>query len=113
LHCHVSTLAPGAGYAPHIDAHDAVIVVLEGEVQALGERARPFDLIFCAAGEPHGMHNPGPATARYVVFEFHGGTNAFVEDSEEIGVAWPGADRPRRPGGLRRLWSFARRAVST
>ena len=29
-------------------------------------------MIFYAAGEPHGMSNPGRVTAKYVVFEFHG-----------------------------------------
>jgi hypothetical protein len=28
-------------------------------------------VILYAAGEPHGMHNPGRTTAKYVVFEFH------------------------------------------
>ena len=29
------------------------------------------DVAFCAAGEPHGMENPGPGEATYLVFEFH------------------------------------------
>jgi quercetin dioxygenase-like cupin family protein len=72
LHCHTSTLAPGAGYDPHIDSHDVVIIVLEGEVETLGERMKPHSVIFYAAGEPHGMFNPDQATAKYLVFEFHG-----------------------------------------
>lgn len=72
LHCHVSTLAPGAGYDAHIDAHDVAIIVLEGQVETLGAHAGPHSVIFYPAGEPHGMLNPGDATARYVVFEFHG-----------------------------------------
>jgi radical SAM protein with 4Fe4S-binding SPASM domain len=73
LHCHVTTLAPQAGYAPHKDPYDVVIVILEGEVETLGQRVGPHSVIFYAAGEPHGMRNPSPVlTARYVVFEFHG-----------------------------------------
>ena len=72
LHCHSSTLTPDAGYEPHIDAYDVAIIVLEGEVETLGERVGPHGVIFCRAGEPHGMRNPGDVTARYLVFEFHG-----------------------------------------
>ena len=70
--CPFSTLTPGAGYPPHSDAHDVAIIVLEGEVETLGERAGPHNVVFYAAGEPHGMYNPGTATTRYLVFEFDG-----------------------------------------
>ncbi len=72
LHCHTSILAPSAGYEPHVDAYDVAIIVLEGEVETLGERAGPHSVIFYPAGEPHGMDNPGKTAAKYVVFEFHG-----------------------------------------
>src|SRR6185437_3267421 len=55
LHSHASMLMPGAGYSPHVDAHDVAIVVLEGEVDTLGERVGPCGVIFCPAGELHGM----------------------------------------------------------
>lgn len=73
LHSHASLLEPGAGYAPHADAYDVAIVVLEGEVETLGQRVGPGGTIFHAAGQMHGIHNPGEVPARYVVFEFHGG----------------------------------------
>ena len=72
LHSHVTTLQPGAGYAPHVDAHDVAIVMLEGTVETLGERVGPDSVIFYAAGEPHGMQNVGDIPAVYLVFEFHG-----------------------------------------
>jgi quercetin dioxygenase-like cupin family protein len=72
LRCHVSTLTPGAGYEPHIDAHDVALVVFDGEIETLGQRVRPHGVVFCPAGELHGMRNPGNVTARYLVFEFHG-----------------------------------------
>jgi ectoine hydroxylase-related dioxygenase (phytanoyl-CoA dioxygenase family)/quercetin dioxygenase-like cupin family protein len=77
LHCHTSTLTPGSGYEPHIDAYDVAIVVLEGQVETLGERVGPHGVIFYPAGEPHGMRNPGETFARYVVFEFHGSQRAL------------------------------------
>jgi quercetin dioxygenase-like cupin family protein len=72
VHCHVSALSPGAGYGAHIDPYAVAIIVLEGEVKTLGQRAVPHNLIFYAPGEPHSMFNPGNKIARYVVFEFHG-----------------------------------------
>jgi len=72
LHAHVTSLAPGAGYEPHIDQHDGAIVVLRGEVETFGRRLKPHGLIYFAAGEPHGMRNPGKGPAYYLVFEFHG-----------------------------------------
>ena len=72
LHAHLSFLASGAGYEPHVDEHDGAIVLLAGEVETLGHRVRPHGIIHFASGEPHGMRNPGPHPARYLVFEFHG-----------------------------------------
>ncbi len=72
LHGHSSTLTPGQGYEPHVDAHDVAIITFEGEVESLGERLGPNAVIFYPAGEAHGMRNPGEVTARYLVFEFHG-----------------------------------------
>lgn len=71
LHCHTSTLSPGAGYDPHADPYDVAILILEGEVETLGERFGPFTVLFHAAGDAHGIRNPGDVPARYVVFEFH------------------------------------------
>ena len=71
LHCHTSTLTPGAGYDSHIDDYDVAIIVLEGEVETLGQHVGPHSVIFYRAGEPHGMRNPGKLIAKYVVFEFH------------------------------------------
>ncbi len=68
--CHTSTLTPGAGYDPHIDAYD-VALVIEGEVETLGEHLGPYSVMFYPGGEPHGMYNHGNVIAKYVVFEFH------------------------------------------
>lgn len=71
LHVHSTVLHPGCGYAPHADAHDVAIVTLAGEVATLERRVPAHAVIFYAAGEPHGMANPGGSPAVYLVFEFH------------------------------------------
>ncbi len=71
LHSHVSILAPGAGYLPHRDDYDVAIVLLEGQVETLGHRVRPHDVVFYSRQDLHGIHNPGAVPARYLVFEFH------------------------------------------
>jgi hypothetical protein len=71
LHCHTSTMAPGAGYEPHVDSYDVAIIILDGELESVGQTLTPLGVFFYAAGEPHGARNPGAGVARYVVFEFH------------------------------------------
>jgi mannose-6-phosphate isomerase-like protein (cupin superfamily) len=82
LHAHVTTLEPGAGYEAHRDGHDVAIVTLEGTVETLGRRVEPFSVVYCSAGELHGMQNVGPEAARYLVFEFHGPGAASMEPAE-------------------------------
>jgi uncharacterized cupin superfamily protein len=77
VHCHISILLPGAGYEPHSDNYDVSILVLEGELETLGQRAKPYDVVFYVAGEPHGIYNRGTTTARYIVFEFHAHNKTF------------------------------------
>jgi quercetin dioxygenase-like cupin family protein len=93
LHCHGTTLASGAGYAPHIDDHDVAIVVLAGRVEAIGERIEENGVLFVPAGAPHGMRNPGSVPARYLVFEFHGRSPHAVDavgcEHFEPGTGWP------------------------
>jgi len=71
LHCHATCLAPGAGYAPHVDAYDVAILLLEGKVRTLGQNIKAPGVIFYEAGKPHGMSNAADCAARYLVFEFH------------------------------------------
>ncbi len=75
VHCHVTRLVPGGGYELHTDAHDVAIVLLEGRTETLGERITAPCVVFCASGEPHGIRNVGDNRARYLVFEFHGGSD--------------------------------------
>jgi len=71
LHCHFSHMKPGAGYEPHKDSHDVLIILLDGKVETLGEKLESKSVIFYQAGEPHGLKNVGSTFARYLVFEFH------------------------------------------
>jgi len=104
LHCHTSTLEPSAGYAPHIDSHDVGIIVLEGEVEILGERVGPHSVIFCPAGEPHGILNPGEVVAKYIVFEFHGNQTALIaEQAPPPPIPVEKIDPPSRQGKLKDL----------
>lgn len=82
LHAHVTTLQPGAGYAPHVDGYDVAILTLAGTVETLGVHVDPLSVIYYAAGEAHGMRNVGTGAARYLVFEFHAaGADPFARSS--------------------------------
>lgn len=70
LHCHLTRLRSGAGYAPHIDKYDIAIVMLAGKVETVGRILQPYDVVFCGAGEMHGMRNVSKDMAKYLVFEF-------------------------------------------
>jgi quercetin dioxygenase-like cupin family protein len=72
LHSHATTLPPGAAHPMHVHSYESAIVVLEGEIETLGKRARAHSIIFYASGDPHSICNPADQTARYVVFEFFG-----------------------------------------
>jgi mannose-6-phosphate isomerase-like protein (cupin superfamily) len=72
LHIHLSELQPNAGYAAHADSHDVAILVLSGSVKINRRRMERHGVFYFPAGEVHDLRNPGPVTARYLVFEFHG-----------------------------------------
>lgn len=71
LHCHVTRLAPGAFYEPHVDSYDVAMVLLEGAIETLGASLERSGFVYCGSGIPHGMRNPGTTPATYLVFEFH------------------------------------------
>ncbi|MFN3231369.1 MAG: cupin domain-containing protein [Alphaproteobacteria bacterium] len=83
LHVHLSEMAPRGGYEPHIDAYDMAIVVLEGEIEMMGNTVAPYGLILLSGGQPHAIRNPGAAPARYLVFELHRNT-AFMQDKPPL-----------------------------
>jgi quercetin dioxygenase-like cupin family protein len=87
LQCHLTTLQPGVGYAPHVDAHDVAILVRTGTVETLGAQVGPGGVIFYAAGERHGLKNVGDTDATYLVFEFHGGDAAAL-DHVSLRIRW-------------------------
>ena len=57
-------------------------MTLDGTVETLGQRVEPFSVIYCSAGELHGMRNVGSERARYLVFEFHGPGAPSLETAE-------------------------------
>ena len=81
LHAHITELQPGAGYAHHADDHDVAIVVLSGMVETMGHRMESHSVVYFPAREMHDMKNPGPAMARYLVFEFHGSSAGEATES--------------------------------
>jgi quercetin dioxygenase-like cupin family protein len=68
----MSRLEPGSGYAPHADEYDVAIFVHSGRIQTLRREVGSGGLVYCSAGEMHGMRNIGTEPAHYIVFEFHG-----------------------------------------
>jgi len=88
--CHVSTLAAGGGYPSHVDPYDLAIVLLEGQVETLGQQVGPPAVITYPAGAAHGMHNPGDAVARYVVFEFQGTATPYWSHARHALRRMPG-----------------------
>ena len=109
LRCHDSTVEPGAGYPPHVDAHDVAIILLSGTVETMGAKLSAPAVAFTAAGVPHGLSNPGAEPAHYVVFEFEGNPAIPTLTFASAGAA------PQPPGLLRRAhagwWSAGGRAL--
>jgi uncharacterized cupin superfamily protein len=102
LHVHRSTFAPGAGYAPHADAHDVAMIVLDGAIETLGARVEKHGVAFCSGGHPHGVRNPGATPARYLVLEFHGRPALDLAAAEPAFRARANPSRARRL--LRSIW---------
>lgn len=72
LEIHVTTLGPGkAPHPPHRHAHEELMVIRSGTLEVLQNgatrRAGPGAVIFEASNELHGLRNPGPDSATYVV----------------------------------------------
>ena len=86
LHCHTTELVPSASYNAHSDKHDVAIIVFHGELETLGQIAKPYDIIFYKSGDMHGMSNIGEKPAFYAVLEFHG----------EKSRLWPGFQNLKR-----------------
>jgi len=72
LHSHVTDLQPGASYPPHGDDYDVAIVLLQGQIETVGEQLTAPAIAYFARDQLHGMENVGDIPARYVVFELHG-----------------------------------------
>jgi len=78
LHCHITRLQPGGGYKPHKDAHDVVIIMLNGKVKTEERILQKHGVAIHSAGVPHGIENIDQADAEYIVFEFHGKNKQYL-----------------------------------
>jgi XRE family transcriptional regulator, regulator of sulfur utilization len=72
LEMHVTTLAPGKSpHPPHRHAHEEIMIVRTGTLDVLQNdvtrRAGAGAVIFEASNELHGLRNPGPDSATYVM----------------------------------------------
>ena len=72
LELHDTTVPEGAwSHAPHRHAHEEVIVVRSGVLEVLQGTvtriAQPGSVVFMASNELHGLRNPGPGPATYLV----------------------------------------------
>ncbi len=106
LHCHYSTMQPGAGYESHDDAYEVAILLLDGTVETIGEQVSAPSVIFYSAHKAHGMRNRSEAPARYLVFEFHGCGPAGSHEQHNAAMLPEGAprrERSVRPPSIARL----------
>jgi len=76
LHCHTSIISPGGSIKTHRDLYDVVSIIIEGEMETLGKKAKLHDVIFYPTGKPHGLQNNSNKRVREIVFEFH--TNKVI-----------------------------------
>jgi quercetin dioxygenase-like cupin family protein len=72
LEMHVTTLAPGKSpHAPHRHPHEEIMILQAGTLEVsqndVTRRATVGAVIFEASNELHGLRNPGPDSATYVV----------------------------------------------
>ena len=72
LEMHETTVPAGAApHAPHRHAHEELMIVRSGVIDALQgmvtRRAQIGDIVFMASNEWHGVTNPGPGPATYLV----------------------------------------------
>ena len=72
LEIHASGLPAGDGYKSHVDSHDVVIVVLDGEVTFGGVAYPPGSCLLHPGGWKHGLRNASSVPAHYLVIELHG-----------------------------------------
>ncbi|MBL8893224.1 MAG: cupin domain-containing protein [Rhizobiales bacterium] len=71
LHCHLTRLAPGAGYEAHVDSYDVAHVVFSGVIRSMDHHGERGSMLYFSSGIPHDMENVGREQATYLVFEFH------------------------------------------
>ncbi|KAL6047850.1 hypothetical protein QOT17_021417 [Balamuthia mandrillaris] len=73
LQGHAFRLPKGKSLSPHVDVHDALLLVEKGQATLLPgeERLEVGDVIYAPAGRSHGLRNDGKTTYQQVAIEFH------------------------------------------
>ncbi|MDS3861608.1 cupin domain-containing protein [Thermosynechococcaceae cyanobacterium BACA0444] len=66
-------LAPNQGYPPHSHDHDLMLVLLHGEMKALGHNTNAPAVIYYPARTLHALAPVSPAPITIIEFEFHRG----------------------------------------
>lgn len=77
LEMHETILGPGTQtHAPHKHAHEEIVIVVEGSVEALidgkAETVQAGSVIYFAGGQMHSARNAGSTPCRYYVVELRG-----------------------------------------
>lgn len=109
LEMHETTLQPGESpHAPHRHAHEELMIVRSGTVETLqGNATRtagPGSVIFMASNELHGIRNPGPKPASYLVIRIDPRDlppDAPMSDADKATKAWTDALRRKAPSPRR------------
>ncbi|MEZ5393886.1 MAG: cupin domain-containing protein [Bryobacterales bacterium] len=73
LHVHITRLGPGEGSPEHVDAHDTVLLLLEGRIETLDRVVDAPSVVFNPAHRAHSIRNAAAGTARYLVVELDTG----------------------------------------
>ncbi len=105
LEMHETTLAPGQSpHPPHRHAHEELMIVRSGTIEALQgtvtRQAGPGSVVFMASNELHGLRNPGPDTARYIVIRIDPHDlppDKAMSDADRATKAWTDSVRRKNP----------------
>jgi quercetin dioxygenase-like cupin family protein len=82
LHIHATLTPPGAGYAPHEDTYDVLLLTLAGSIEITGsnpQRLGPYSLALLPAGSTHGLQNVGSTPSVHYTFELRAQARAAGE----------------------------------
>ena len=82
LHCHLTEIDEGAGYAAHEDSYHVALVCLEGALSCENEILESGGAVFYRASQKHGLR--AAKSSRYLAFEFHEHKEAKATDTKVV-----------------------------